>query len=108
MERPLLSIVGRPGGYFSNPAIKIGFPKNLELVESGLRGIGYGPQIDRFIHSMNSAAEAAAPKAKPIFMNAIGGMSFSDAQRIIRQGGHSATDYFQKKPLPSSQPRSPH
>jgi uncharacterized protein DUF4197 len=92
-----INLVGRPGGYFSNPAIKIGFPKSLGLVETGLRGIGYGSQIDQFIRSMNSAAEAAAPKAKPIFIQAIENMSFSDAQRIVTQGGHSATDYFQKK-----------
>jgi len=27
-------------------------------------------------------------------------MVFSDAQRIVRLGGHSATDYFQKKATP--------
>jgi hypothetical protein len=95
-----INLIGKPGGYFSNPAIKIGFPKNLGLVETGLRGIGYGPQIDGFIRSMNSAAEAAAPKAKPIFIDAIQRMSFSDAQRIATQGRHSATDYFQKKTTP--------
>lgn len=95
-----INLVGRPGGYFSNPAIRIGFPKSLSLVETGLRGIGYGPQIDQFIRSMNSAAEAAAPKAKPIFLHAIESMSFSDARRIVTGGGHSATDYFQKKTTP--------
>ena len=68
MKRPAaVNFVGRRGGYFSNPAIKIGFPKSLGLFKTGLRGIGYGAQIDRFIRSMNSAAETAAPKAKPIF-----------------------------------------
>jgi Protein of unknown function (DUF4197) len=95
-----INLIGRPGGYFSNPAIKIGFPKSLGLVETGLRGIGYGPQIDEFVRGMNSAAEAAAPKAQPIFIHAIESMSFSDAQRIVTQGGHSATDYFQRKTTP--------
>ena len=95
-----IGLIGRPGGYFSNPAIKIGFPKSLRLVETGLRGLGYGPQIDGFIRSMNSAAEAAAPKAKPIFIHAIENMSIGDAQRIVTRGGHSATDYFQRKTTP--------
>jgi hypothetical protein len=95
-----VSLIGKPGGYLSNPAIKIGFPKDLSLVEKGLRGIGYGPQVDQFIRSMNSAAEAAAPKAQPIFTNAIESMSFGDAQKIVTEGGHSATDYFQKKTTP--------
>jgi hypothetical protein len=46
---------------------------------------------------MNRAAEAAAPKAEPIFKRAITDMSFSDAQRIVSGGGHSATDYFKRK-----------
>ncbi len=95
-----IKLVGRPGGYLSNPAIKIGFPKNLALAEKALRGLGYGPQVDAFIRSMNSAAEAAAPKAEPIFTHAIESMSFSDAQKIVSAGGHSATDYFQRKTTP--------
>lgn len=95
-----VNLVGRPGGYFSNPAIRIGFPKSLGFVETGLRTVGYGPQVDKFVRSMNSAAEAAAPKAKPIFIHAIETMSFRDAQRIITRGGHSATDYFQRKTTP--------
>jgi len=62
--------------------------------------MGYGPQIDQFVLSMNRAAEAAAPKAQPIFVNAIQSMSFSDAQQIVSRGGHSATDYFQRKTTP--------
>jgi hypothetical protein len=59
-----------------------------------------GSQIDQFVDSMNHAAEAAAPKAQPIFTDAITGMSFSDAQGILTKGGHSATDYFQRKTTP--------
>ncbi len=95
-----INLIGKPGGYLSNPAIKIGFPKNLSLVEKALRAMGYGPTIDDFVRSMKSAAEAAAPKAQPIFTSAIESMSFSDAQKIVTQGGHSATDYFQKKTTP--------
>ena len=49
---------------------------------------------------MNSAAEAAAPKAQPIFVNAIQTMTITDAQQIVSSGGHSATDYFQRKTTP--------
>jgi hypothetical protein len=92
-----VSMLGKPGGYFSNPAVKIQLPKNFQMVATALRGMGYGPQIDKFVLSMNNAAEAAAPKAEPIFTNAIQNMSFSDAQQIVSKGGHSATDYFQRK-----------
>jgi len=95
-----VSMLGKPGGYFSNPAVKIQLPQKLQMVATALRGMGYGPQIDQFVKSMNDAAEAAAPKAQPIFVNAIQTMSFSDAQQIVSKGGHSATDYFQRKTTP--------
>ena len=90
-------VTGRPNGYFSNPAIKIGVPPKLKVLDTGLRAVGYGPQLDQFVLSMNRAAEAAAPKAEPIFKKAIMNMSFSDAERIVSGGKHSATDYFKAK-----------
>lgn len=90
-------LTGRPNGYFGNAAIKILLPKPLRPVEAGLRTIGYGPQIDQFVLSMNRAAETAAPQAEPIFKKAITNMTFSDARRIVTGGGHSATDYFKAK-----------
>lgn len=88
---------GRKDGFFGNTAIKILMPEKLRPVETGLRAIGYGPKIDDFVLSMNRAAEAAAPQAQPIFQKAIENMSFTDAQRIVSGGGHSATDYFKRK-----------
>ena len=38
--------IGRPGGYFDNAAIKILLSQQLKPVETGLRTIGYGPQIE--------------------------------------------------------------
>src|SRR5271163_4390326 len=51
-----VKLVGHPGGYFDNQAIKILLPSQLKPVESGLRAIGMGPQIDKFVLSMNRAA----------------------------------------------------
>lgn len=92
-----MRLVGRPGGYFNNAAIKILLPEQMQPVAKGLRAIGLGHQIDNFELSMNQAAEAAAPKAVPIFEKAITGMNFSDAQRIVTAGGSSATNYFKAK-----------
>jgi Protein of unknown function (DUF4197) len=92
-----VSLTGRPNGYFGNPAIRIGLPKSLKPLESGLKAVGLGPKLDQFELSMNRAAEAAAPLAKPIFEKAITSMTLTDAQRIVSGGGHSATDYFKAK-----------
>jgi len=95
-----VKIVGRPDGYFKNEAVKILLPKNLRPLETGLRAVGYGPKIDAFVLSMNRAAEAAAPSAKQIFLNAILSMSFDDARKILTGGDTAATDYFKAKTTP--------
>ncbi|MGH7916292.1 MAG: DUF4197 domain-containing protein, partial [Candidatus Binataceae bacterium] len=95
-----VSMLGKPGGYFSNPAIKITLPERLKPLETGLRAVGYGPQLNKFVLSMNQAAEAAAPKARPIFEQAIKNMTLTDAERIVAGGGTSATDYFKRKTTP--------
>ncbi len=90
-------LTGRTDGYFKNPAIKILMPEKLQPLEKGLRMVGYGPQVDEFILSMNRAAERAAPEAKAIFWDAIGEMSFDDARKILNGSNTAATEYFRAK-----------
>jgi len=92
-----VSLTGRTDGYFGDAAIKILMPAKLQTMEQGLRAVGYGPQIDEFVLSMNRAAEQAAPAAKQIFTNAITSMSFDDAKKILTGGNTAATDYFKAK-----------
>src|SRR5712692_4853970 len=92
-----VSLTGRTNGYFSNAAIKILMPEKLQTVESGLRMVGYGPQVDEFVLSMNRAAEQAAPAAQKIFVDAITGMTFDDAKKILSGGNTSATEFFKEK-----------
>jgi hypothetical protein len=92
-----VSLTGRPNGYFSNAAIKILMPEKLQTVEQGLRMVGYGPQVDQFVLSMNRAAEQAAPAAKQIFVDAITSMSFDDAKKILAGGDTAATEFFKTK-----------
>jgi hypothetical protein len=92
-----VNLTGRPDGYFMNQAIKILMPPKLQTLEKGLRAVGYGPQVDEFILSMNRAAERAAPSAKKIFWDAIGEMSFDDARKILSGGDTAATEYFKTK-----------
>lgn len=92
-----VNLTGRPDGYFSNAAIKILMPEKLQTVEKGLRMVGYGPQVDEFVLSMNRAAEQAAPAAKQIFIDAITSMTFDDAKKILSGGNTSATEFFKAK-----------
>ena len=92
-----VKLTGRADGYFMNQAIKILMPEKLQTLEKGLRLVGYGPQVDEFILSMNRAAERAAPQAKQIFWDAIGEMTFDDAGKILNGSETAATEYFKSK-----------
>ena len=84
-------------GFFTNAALKILMPVEAEKVETSLRKIGMGKQVDEAILNMNRAAEDACKTAAPIFVNAIKNMNISDAWGILRGGDNAATNYLQKQ-----------
>jgi hypothetical protein len=63
-----VKLTGKTDGYFLNQAIKILMPEKLQKVEQGLRLVGYGPQVDEFVLSMNRAAERAGPSCQTDFL----------------------------------------
>ena len=89
--------VSQVGGYFKNQAIKILMPEEIQKTGEMLRKFGFGKVVDDFEHSMNTAAEQAAPKAKAIFIDAITQMTFDDARRILNGPDTAATDYLRTK-----------
>jgi hypothetical protein len=95
-----VNIVSLKDGYWGNPEIKIPFPPEEKNVETKLRAIGLGKQVDNFIESMNRAAEKAADKAKPIFIAAIKGMTVTDAINIVRGEKNAATMYLKRTTSP--------
>jgi hypothetical protein len=92
-----VKLTGKTDGYFANQAIKILLPERLKNLESGLRLVGYGPQVDELVLGMNRAAEQAAPAAKQIFWDAIGDMTIDDSRKILGGAPTAATDYFKAK-----------
>jgi len=92
-----VNLTGKTDGYFLNQVIKILMPERLRTLEKGLRAVGYGPQVDEFILSMNRASEQAAPFAKQIFWDAIGEITFDDVRKIWSGHETAATDYFKGK-----------
>ena len=89
--------LSKQDGYFGNAAVKILLPGKLQTAADVLKKAGYQKEVDEFILSMNRAAESAAPKAKPVFEDAVKNMSFEDASMILNGGDTAATDYFKKK-----------
>ena len=84
-------------GYYANPEIRIPLPDSVLKVEKVVRAFGYGSQVDRFEESMNRAAENAAPAARDLFWEAIKGMTFDDAARILKGRDNEATIYLKDK-----------
>ena len=88
--------VSKENGYFKNPEIKIPFPPEVKQVESTLRKMGMNDQVDKFVLSLNRAAEDAAKEAKPIFVSAIKQMTIQDAGKILKGEDDAATQYLNK------------
>jgi Protein of unknown function (DUF4197) len=86
----------KTNGFYLNPKIKIPFPPEVQRVETALRKVGLGGEVDKFVVSLNRGAEEAAKEAKPIFVNAILNMSFSDAWSILRGDKNAATMFLKR------------
>jgi hypothetical protein len=84
-------------GFFKNAALKILMPAEAKKLESTLRSLGMGKQVDAAIMAMNRAAEDAAASATPIFVQAVKGMTIQDAAGILRGGNDAATAYLRSK-----------
>jgi len=91
-----VKLLGRENGYFGNAKVKIPLPPALKKVESGLRMFGMKKKADELVLSMNRAAEAAAPEAKQLLVDAVKKMSVQDAKGILTGGDTAATEYFRR------------
>ncbi|KAA5544059.1 DUF4197 domain-containing protein [Adhaeribacter rhizoryzae] len=89
-------LVSQVDGYYKNPEIKIPFPAEVRNVETKLRQIGMGAEVDKFVLALNRAAEDAAQEAKPVFVSAIKQMTIQDAFAILKGQPDAATQYLQR------------
>jgi len=86
----------RTNGYLKSEFIKILFPPDAQKVENALRQLGLGNEVDRFVLSLNRAAEDAAKRSKPIFVKAITSMTINDAVGILKGPDDAATSYLKR------------
>jgi hypothetical protein len=81
-------------GYFESP-YKILIPADAQRIIDKVKLVpGFADVETKLINQMNKAAELAAVKATPIFVDAIKGMSFSDAKAILNGPENAATSYL--------------
>ncbi|MCC7412769.1 MAG: DUF4197 domain-containing protein [Gammaproteobacteria bacterium] len=93
----VVSRLGAADGFNADPAIHIPLPETLRKVRDVLEKVGMSGSLDDLELKMNRAAEAAAPKAKTLFADAIAGMTIDDAKGIFNGPDDAATRYFQAK-----------
>lgn len=89
-------LASQANGYFQNPKIRIPLPPEMQKIETNLRRLGLGDEVDKFVLNLNKAAEQAADEAKPIFVNAIRSLTIQDAWNILKGDKHAATEYLRR------------
>jgi hypothetical protein len=84
-------------GFYKNADIFIPFPQDAIKVKNTLEKAGMKKQVTEFELSMNRAAEEASKKALPIMLDAIKGITFTDAMGILKGSKNAATLYLKDK-----------
>ena len=83
-------------GYLSSP-YKILIPEEAQTVIKKVKKVpGFQNVEEKLINQMNQAAEIAAKKATPIFIDAIKQMTIKDAVSILMGEDDAATSYLKK------------
>ncbi len=103
LEKGASTVVGQLSavdGFNTDTNIHIPLPENLAMVKTMLDKAGLGSYTKDVEVKLNRAAEAATPKAKALFLDAISQMKFEDAKAILDGADDAATQYFKEKMTP--------
>ncbi|WP_306252842.1 DUF4197 domain-containing protein [Parvularcula sp. IMCC14364] len=95
-----ISTVGRNGGYLNDGIIRIPLPGFLGETQTTLARFGLSGALDNLQVQLNRGAEAAAPVARDIFVQAVSSLSIQDAIGIVRGPSNAATQYLQRTTTP--------
>ena len=88
--------VGAQDGFNADPEIHIPLPENMQRVQRALSRVGLSSMVDDLELKLNRAAEAAAPRAKQLFWDALAEMTLDDVQAIYKGPKDAATQYFRQ------------
>lgn len=88
--------LGKQGGFLGNDKVRIPLPESLQKAEGMARRLGFGKQADELVAAMNHAAETAVVEAKPILLNSVKKIGFTDAKDILLGKEDAATQYFKR------------
>ncbi len=91
-----VNTLGKEGGYFNDPLVKIPFPPEAQFAADALGKIGLGSLVEKFEEKLNRGAEEGAKEALSIFGNAIKALTLQDVRDILFGGENAATEYFKR------------
>ena len=93
-----VQFASEPDGFNLNDDIHIPTPPDLDIVKSTVGRLpGMTTLFTTLETQLNRAAEAAAPKAKDIFLNALTNISITDALSLVTSGSTDAATQFLRK-----------
>jgi hypothetical protein len=90
------NLASKADGFYKNPQIKIPYPAQTRDMMATLKSMGMEAQVKAFEKQLNRAAEDAAAKAAPIFVNAVSSMNINDALGILKGNNDAATQYLKQ------------
>lgn len=90
-------LAAKADGYLKNPKLFIPWPEEAKDMRAKLIKMGMQKKVTEFETSLNRAAEEAAKKASPVFVDAITGMSIGDGFAILNGADSAATHYLREK-----------
>jgi len=96
-----IGILGAQDGFLGNDSVRIALPGALNDAANLMRRFGQGARVDELVTAMNRGAEAAMPMAKDLLVNAVQGMSVTDAKGILAGGDTAVTGFFASKTRPA-------
>jgi hypothetical protein len=91
--------IARPDGFLGNPSIRLGVPDPLAKVESKLRMAGQEAPIEKFVVSLNRAAEHAALAARAPLLVSASELYVDDAHRLLAAGETAMTEALRRHAL---------
>lgn len=93
-----VNILNKLDGYYKDDVVKIILPDDAKAIYDNINKVPGGSfLLEETIKSLNRAAEDAATEAKPIFIDAITGISISDGLSILNGADTAATFYLKDK-----------
>jgi hypothetical protein len=93
-----VQFASEPDGFNLNDDIRIGFPPDAQLVATTLGALPGGKfAIEQVTNLLNRAAEAAAPQAKTIFLDAVKNLTLTDAVTLVTSSQKDAATQLLRK-----------